>query len=71
MTAICRFTNPASLDIEQILDSVASQSGFDAAEEFLTFLNDCKIISLSRSVKFKSIELKSSKIQVDRIIYVW
>ena len=39
MTAICRFTSPASRDIEQILDSVASQSGFDAAEKFLTLVN--------------------------------
>ena len=39
MTAICRFTSPASRDIEQILDSVASQSGFDAAETFLTLVN--------------------------------
>lgn len=31
----CRVTIPASRDIKQILDLVASQSGFDTAEEFL------------------------------------
>jgi toxin ParE1/3/4 len=39
MTGTCRFTIPASRDIEQILDLVASQSGFDAAEKFLASVN--------------------------------
>ena len=39
MMGTCRFTIPASRDIEQILDLVASQSGFDAAEKFLVTVN--------------------------------
>jgi toxin ParE1/3/4 len=43
MTRICCFTIPASRDIEQILDLVASQSGFDGSEKFLaTFNQKCQ-----------------------------
>jgi toxin ParE1/3/4 len=39
MNPICRFTAPASRDIEQILDRSASQGGFDAAERLLSAIN--------------------------------
>jgi toxin ParE1/3/4 len=39
MTSICRFTIPASRDIEQILDRLASQSSLDASEQILAAIN--------------------------------
>lgn len=43
MSNICRFTSPASRDIETIIDLIADNSGFDAAERFLNKVNQkCK-----------------------------
>ncbi len=40
MTNICRFTVPASRDIENIIDYVADNSSFDAAESLLKKINE-------------------------------
>lgn len=40
MSNICRFTAPASRDIESIIDYVADNSSFDAAERLLKKIND-------------------------------
>ncbi len=46
MNRICRFTVPASRDIESIMDYIADRSGFDAAESFLDRINDkCQTLS--------------------------
>lgn len=43
MSRICRFTAPASRDIESIMDYVAENSSFDAAERLLDKIEDkCK-----------------------------
>jgi toxin ParE1/3/4 len=43
MSHICRFTVPASRDIESIIDYVADRSSFDLAERLLDKINDkCK-----------------------------
>ena len=43
MSNICRFTIPASRDIETIIDLMADNRGFDAAERFLKKINqECK-----------------------------
>lgn len=43
MSNICRFTAPASRDIETIIDLIADNSSFDAAERFLKKVNQkCK-----------------------------
>ncbi len=39
MSNICRFTAPASRDIESIIDYVADNSSFDAAEGLLKKIN--------------------------------
>jgi toxin ParE1/3/4 len=39
MTSICRFTIPASRDIEQILDRLATQSSLDASDQILAQIN--------------------------------
>ncbi|MCL1472112.1 type II toxin-antitoxin system RelE/ParE family toxin [Argonema antarcticum] len=39
MSNISRFTAPASRDIETIIDLIADNSGFDAAERFLKKVN--------------------------------
>jgi toxin ParE1/3/4 len=39
MTNICRFTSPAIRDVEAIIDLIADQSSFDAAERFLNKIN--------------------------------
>jgi toxin ParE1/3/4 len=39
MSNICRFTAPASRDIENIIDYVADNSSFDAAERLLKKIN--------------------------------
>ncbi|MEG3923078.1 hypothetical protein QUA07_28780 [Microcoleus sp. T3_A4] len=43
MNRICRFTVPASRDIESIMDYIADRSGFDAAESFLDRINNIVI----------------------------
>jgi toxin ParE1/3/4 len=40
MSNICRFTVPASQDIESIIDFIADKSGFDVAEGFLNKINE-------------------------------
>ncbi|NJK75046.1 MAG: type II toxin-antitoxin system RelE/ParE family toxin [Oscillatoriales cyanobacterium RU_3_3] len=46
MSRICRFTVPASRDIESIMDYIADRSGFDAAESFLKRINaKCQTLS--------------------------
>jgi toxin ParE1/3/4 len=50
MNRICRFTVPASRDIESIMDYIADRSGFDAAESFLDRIND-KCVKLSQSFR--------------------
>lgn len=39
MSNICRFTVPASRDIEKIIDFIAGNSSFGAAERFLDKIN--------------------------------
>jgi toxin ParE1/3/4 len=39
MSNICRFTIPASRDLEEILDYIAATRGLNRAEEFLTKIN--------------------------------
>jgi toxin ParE1/3/4 len=39
MNNICRFTTPASRDIESIIDYIADNSSFDAAESLLKKIN--------------------------------
>jgi toxin ParE1/3/4 len=39
MSAICRFTAPASRDLESIIDQIADRRDFDAAERFLKKVN--------------------------------
>ena len=39
MNRVCRFTIPASRDIEGILDYAAAQGNFDAAERLLNRMN--------------------------------
>ena len=39
MSNICRFTVPASRDIEKIVDYVADKSSFDSAERLLKKIN--------------------------------
>jgi len=40
MTNVCRFTIPASRDIESIIDYVASHKNFNAADKLLRKIND-------------------------------
>jgi toxin ParE1/3/4 len=40
MSNICRFTAPASRDMESIIDYVADNSSFDAAERLLKKINE-------------------------------
>ena len=40
MSNICRFTAPASRDIESIIDYVADNSSFDAAKRLLKKINE-------------------------------
>ena len=43
MSNLCHFTIPASRDIETIIDLMADNRGFDAAERFLKKINQkCK-----------------------------
>jgi toxin ParE1/3/4 len=46
MSNICRFTVPASRDIENIIDYVADNSGLDAADRLLNKINQ-KCITLA------------------------
>jgi toxin ParE1/3/4 len=47
MSNLCRFTVPASRDIETIIDLIADNSGFDAAENFLKKVNQkCKNLGI-------------------------
>ncbi len=39
MSNICRFTVPASRDIENIIDYIAGDRGLDAAESYLKKIN--------------------------------
>jgi toxin ParE1/3/4 len=39
MNSICRFTIPASRDIEQILDRLAIESSLDTSDQFLDLIN--------------------------------
>ncbi len=46
MSNICRFTVPASRDIETIIDLIADNSGFEPAERFLKKVNQkCKTLA--------------------------
>lgn len=46
MSNICKFTVPASRDIESIIDFIAGNSGFDAAERFLNKINEkCRTLA--------------------------
>ena len=48
MSKICRFTVPASRDVEAILDYIAEQSSIDRAEEFLRQINaKCRAMLIS------------------------
>jgi len=44
--SICRFTIPASRDIEDIIDQIADRQGFDAADRYLQQINaKCQTIA--------------------------
>lgn len=46
MSEICKFTVPASRDIENIIDYIAEVSSFDAAENLLNKINNkCKTLT--------------------------
>ena len=46
MSNLCRFTVPASRDLESIIDYVAARSGVDIAESYLTKINQkCKTLA--------------------------
>jgi toxin ParE1/3/4 len=46
MSNTCRFTAPASRDIESIIDFVADNSSFDVAERLLNRINEkCKTLT--------------------------
>ncbi|KAF3885160.1 MULTISPECIES: type II toxin-antitoxin system RelE/ParE family toxin [Nostocales] len=46
MSNICRFTVPASRDIENIIDYIADSSSLDAADRFLIKINQkCKTLA--------------------------
>ncbi|MBD2203336.1 type II toxin-antitoxin system RelE/ParE family toxin [Calothrix sp. FACHB-1219] len=61
MSNICKFTAPASRDIESIIDLIADNSGFDAAERFLKKINDkCKNLANFPSMGRKRDELLPS-----------
>ncbi len=48
MSNICRFTVPASRDLEAIIDLVARKSGFNTAEFFLQKINqNCQALANS------------------------
>ncbi len=58
MSNVSRFTVPASRDIEAIIDYVADNSSFDAAERLLNRINDqCKRLSSFPSMGRKRDEL--------------
>ncbi len=58
MSRICRFTVPASRDIESIIDYVAENSSFDLAEHLLDKINDkCKRLTNFPSMGQKRDEL--------------
>ena len=58
MSHVCRFTVPASRDIEAIIDYVADNSSFDAAERLLNRINDrCKRLASFPSMGRKRDEL--------------
>jgi len=46
MSNVCRFMVPASRDLEKIIDYIADNSSFDAAERFLQKINNkCKTLA--------------------------
>ncbi|WP_414623328.1 type II toxin-antitoxin system RelE/ParE family toxin [Calothrix sp. CCY 0018] len=61
MNNICRFTVPASRDIENIMDYVADNSSFDAAERLLKKINHkCRNLANFPSMGRKRDQLLSS-----------
>ncbi len=58
MNSICRFTVPASRDLERIIDYIADRSNFDSAELFLDRVNEkCTMLSRFPSMGRKRDEL--------------
>jgi toxin ParE1/3/4 len=58
MSNVCRLTVPASRDIEAIIDYVADNSSFDAAEHLLNRINNqCKRLASFPSMGRKQDEL--------------
>lgn len=61
MSQICKFTVTASRDIESIIDYVADESSFDAAERLLANINNkCRILARFPSMGRKRYELAPS-----------
>lgn len=61
MSNNCRFTAPASRDIESIIDFVADNSSFDVAERLLTRINEkCKTLANFPNMGRRRDELASS-----------
>ncbi|PSN19147.1 type II toxin-antitoxin system RelE/ParE family toxin [filamentous cyanobacterium CCP5] len=58
MSQICRFTIPASRDLEAIIDYVAEQSGIDRAEALLQQVN----AKCQRLVQFPSMGRKRDEL---------
>jgi toxin ParE1/3/4 len=58
MSQICKFTVTASRDIESIIDYVAEESSFDAAERLLANINNkCRTLARFPSMGRKRYEL--------------
>lgn len=58
MSNICRFTAPASRDVESIIDLIADNSSFNAAERFLNKINDkCRTLANFPSIGRRRDEL--------------
>lgn len=61
MSNTCRFTVPASRDIEGIIDFVADNSSFDVAERLLNRINDkCRTLANFPNIGRRRDELASS-----------
>jgi len=61
MTNICRFTIPASRDIESIIDYVGSNKNFNAADKLLKKINDkCRKLAAFPNMGRKRDELYPS-----------
>ncbi|QSV67615.1 MAG: type II toxin-antitoxin system RelE/ParE family toxin [Aphanizomenon flos-aquae DEX188] len=61
MSNICKFTVPASRDIETIIDYIAENSSFDAAESLLSKINS----KCTRLAKFPGMGRRRDELAVN------